>query len=81
LSSSSPSAPPITPKASGATSSLPVAGKSPSRAARRANSGSGASCWVAPASPSRSSRTAQSSRAADNRPPARPVNRRPSGRP
>ena len=81
LSSSPPSAPPITPKASGATSSLPVAGKSPSRAAGRANSGSGASCWVAPASPSRSSRTAQSSRAADNRPPARPVNRRPSGRP
>jgi len=76
-----PSPVPSAPKSSGSYPSRPVSGKSQSHAARRANSGGGGNLRTGPASPSRSSRAALSSRTADNRPPARPVNRRPSGRP
>jgi hypothetical protein len=75
------------PKVPGQGSSGPApsrtfpSGKSRSLAARRANAGGSGTLWSGPATPARSSRAAQASRAADSRPGARPVNRRPSGRP
>lgn len=89
-SSATPSTPAGTkggPKVPGPGSSGPApartfpSGKSRSLAARRATAGGSGTLWSGPATPARSSRAAQASRAADSRPGARPVNRRPSGRP
>jgi len=63
------------------TPRVPAAEKSRSLAARRANAGGSGTLWTGPGTPPRSARAAQASRAADNRPAARPGTRRASGRP